>query len=110
MWVTSNIIVAPSHSHSHSHSHHNHNHNHNHGLGHNPLLCPFSADPSPCTCPPPGRRESVSAVEKERMKMGRRRKWDWGAVLAKCALPAGVVYFVMAWVEVLRREFEEGRC
>lgn len=41
--------------------------------------------------------------------MGRRRKWDWSAVGRECALPAGIIYFVMAWVEVLRREFESGR-
>ncbi|KAI0078009.1 hypothetical protein K474DRAFT_1684013 [Panus rudis PR-1116 ss-1] len=50
--------------------------------------------------------EGLAEVTKERMKMSRRRKWDWGAVGAKCALPAGLIYFVMAWVEVLRREFE----
>lgn len=32
------------------------------------------------------------------------RRWDWNAVLRACALPAGVVYFVMAWMLVLRRE------
>ncbi|PPQ87003.1 hypothetical protein CVT25_009512 [Psilocybe cyanescens] len=32
------------------------------------------------------------------------RRWDWG----ECALPAGVVYFVMAWAEQLRRELATG--
>jgi hypothetical protein len=32
------------------------------------------------------------------------RRWDWTEVGLKCALPMGVVYFVMAWAEALRRE------
>ncbi|KAF8183631.1 N-glycosylation protein-domain-containing protein [Pholiota molesta] len=34
------------------------------------------------------------------------RRWDWREVGVKCVLPAGVVYFVMAWAEQLRREWE----
>ncbi|KAG6906748.1 hypothetical protein DXG01_012278 [Tephrocybe rancida] len=33
------------------------------------------------------------------------RRWDWREVGVKCVLPAGIVYFVMAWAEQLRREF-----
>jgi len=33
------------------------------------------------------------------------RRWDWREVGIQCMLPAGVVYFVMAWAEQLRREF-----
>ena len=33
------------------------------------------------------------------------RRWDWKEVAVKCVLPAGLVYFVMAWAEQLRREF-----
>lgn len=36
------------------------------------------------------------------------RRWDWREVGVQCMLPAGMVYFVMAWAEALRREF--GRC
>jgi hypothetical protein len=32
------------------------------------------------------------------------RRWDWKEVGVKCMLPAGIVYFVMAWAEQLRRE------
>lgn len=32
------------------------------------------------------------------------RRWDWTEVGITCALPMGVVYFVMAWAEALRRE------
>ncbi|KAI0028810.1 N-glycosylation protein-domain-containing protein [Vararia minispora EC-137] len=32
------------------------------------------------------------------------RRWDWGAVGWRCALPVGLCYFVMAWAEVARRE------
>ncbi|KAI0631508.1 N-glycosylation protein-domain-containing protein [Trametes polyzona] len=50
---------------------------------------------------PPG-----SAVpEEELMRKGKRRRWDWAQVGVKCALPAGIVYCVMAWALVLRREF-----
>lgn len=43
----------------------------------------------------------VNAVER---RGGRR--WDWAVVGTRCALPAAICYFVMAWAEVLRREFE----
>ncbi|EIN06810.1 hypothetical protein PUNSTDRAFT_54178 [Punctularia strigosozonata HHB-11173 SS5] len=33
------------------------------------------------------------------------RRWDWRAVGIRCALPAGAVYFVMAWAEAIRREW-----
>jgi N-glycosylation protein len=33
------------------------------------------------------------------------RRWDWREVSLKCVLPAGILYFVMAWAEVLRREW-----
>jgi hypothetical protein len=33
------------------------------------------------------------------------RRWDWKEVGVKCVLPAGVLYFVMAWAEALRREW-----
>lgn len=36
------------------------------------------------------------------------RRWDWREVGVKCALPAGVVYFIMAWAEQLRRELAVG--
>ncbi|CDO73862.1 hypothetical protein BN946_scf185016.g19 [Trametes cinnabarina] len=42
--------------------------------------------------------------EEELMRKGKRRRWDWAQVGVKCALPAGVVYCVMAWALVLRRE------
>lgn len=34
----------------------------------------------------------------------RGRKWDWKDVCWKCAIPAGVCYFVMAWSGVVNRE------
>ena len=33
------------------------------------------------------------------------RRWNWKEVGLKCALPAGVLYFIMAWAEQLRREW-----
>lgn len=96
MWVTSNIIVFPQPHHS-SHSSHT-----SHSL--------HSSHASPSSSP---LRESsgesgTGALVKEKMKMTRKRKWDWGAVGRRCALPAALIYFVMAWVEVLRREVERG--
>ena len=38
------------------------------------------------------------------------RRWDWREVGLKCVLPAGIVYFVMAWAEMLRREWETTGC
>jgi hypothetical protein len=35
------------------------------------------------------------------------RRWDWREVAVQCLLPAGVLYFVMAWAEQLRREWSE---
>ncbi len=34
-----------------------------------------------------------------------KRWWDWKEVGLKCAVPAGVMYFVMAWGLLLAREF-----
>jgi hypothetical protein len=33
------------------------------------------------------------------------RRWDWREVGLQCVLPAGIVYFVMAWAEAFRREW-----
>ncbi|KAF8198381.1 N-glycosylation protein-domain-containing protein [Mycena galopus ATCC 62051] len=35
------------------------------------------------------------------------RRWDWREVAVQCMLPAGVLYFVMAWAEQLRREWSD---
>ncbi|KAJ7079359.1 N-glycosylation protein-domain-containing protein [Mycena crocata] len=35
------------------------------------------------------------------------RRWDWREVGLQCLLPAGVLYFVMAWAEQLRREWAD---
>jgi hypothetical protein len=40
--------------------------------------------------------------EETRKSVGRR--WDWGVVARACMLPAGCLYFVMAWVGAWRRE------
>ncbi|EIW52729.1 uncharacterized protein TRAVEDRAFT_134876 [Trametes versicolor FP-101664 SS1] len=50
---------------------------------------------------PPG-----SAVpEEELMRKSKRRRWDWAQVGVKCALPAGIIYTIMAWALLLKREF-----
>ena len=40
----------------------------------------------------------------------RRRRWDWNEVNRKCVLPAGVIYFIMAWAYMLRSEWELSQC
>lgn len=62
---------------------------------------------APTAAPAPPVHEPAASVE-EWMKMGRRRRWDWGTVGRQCALPAGVVYFVMAWAGLLLKEWERG--
>lgn len=32
------------------------------------------------------------------------RRWDWGEVIRKCALPAGMLYFITAWALILKDE------
>ena len=64
---------------------------------------------------------NATAVEENRRAYWKRwggggkwggRRWDWKEVGVKCVLPAGVVYFVMAWADQLRREwgFNGGQC
>lgn len=36
----------------------------------------------------------------------KKRWWDWKEVGIKCALPAALLYFFMAWALLLRREYE----
>ncbi|KIJ31466.1 hypothetical protein M422DRAFT_185957 [Sphaerobolus stellatus SS14] len=38
--------------------------------------------------------------------VGGQRRWDWTEVGVKCALPMGIMYFIMAWAEAFRREWE----
>jgi len=81
LWVTSNIGPAPP-----------------------PAV--ISAVPSPTSL----RRSvlaSAGGMRDEWMRL-RRRRWDWGEVGRKCVLPAGIVYFVMAWMDLLRKEWERG--
>jgi hypothetical protein len=61
------------------------------------------------------RRSNPDEMGEGRKRRGRWRggkeggqMWDWGEVGAQCIFPAAIVYFVMAWTEVLRREF--GSC
>ncbi|KAG8850836.1 hypothetical protein FRB96_009573 [Tulasnella sp. 330] len=43
-----------------------------------------------------------------RMRIRRKRRWDWTKVYRKCVLPASVVYVVMAWSMLLDRELTKG--
>ncbi|EPS94672.1 hypothetical protein FOMPIDRAFT_1133944 [Fomitopsis schrenkii] len=58
--------------------------------------------------PSPLRRSllaGASGMREEWIRL-RRRHWDWNDVIRKCVLPAGAIYFVMAWADMLRREWE----
>ena len=84
LWVTSNIGPAPA-------------------------PAPRIAQP---TSPSPLRRSllaSASGMRDEWIRL-RRRRWDWNEVNRKCVLPAGVIYFIMAWAYMLRSEWELSRC
>jgi len=73
------------------------NHNHNHKS-------------SPNSKHRPGMRAFRTGADWYRFKGGQwgGRRWDWDEVVWKCALPAGVVYTVMAWAAEGRREFGAG--
>jgi hypothetical protein len=45
---------------------------------------------------------------KKTPEIRRQRRCDWNEILAQAGLPMCVCYFVMAWVEVWRREFGSG--
>ncbi|KAJ7595123.1 N-glycosylation protein-domain-containing protein [Mycena floridula] len=53
----------------------------------------------------PGDRGSDRGERWRGGKWGGRR-WDWRQVGIKCMLPVGMLYFVMAWAEQIRRELE----
>ncbi|KAG8214737.1 hypothetical protein J3R82DRAFT_9826 [Butyriboletus roseoflavus] len=55
-----------------------------------------------CAVPDRLRSRRVAAGEETRKLTG--RKWDWGVVARVCMLPAGCLYFVMAWIGAWRRE------
>jgi hypothetical protein len=42
---------------------------------------------------------------RRKFKWNTSRRWDWKEVGIKCVLPAGMVYFVMAWLGEMRREW-----
>jgi len=52
-----------------------------------------------------GEAEGIWILEKMGWWKWGGRRWDWGEVGVQCMLPAGMVYFVMAWAGALRREF-----
>ncbi|KAF9560420.1 hypothetical protein CPC08DRAFT_636672 [Agrocybe pediades] len=79
IWVTSNLWWEKEDGHSHTHGH-----------GRSSLSQSQQA-------------QSGAAADDTSGKWGGRR-WDWREVGVKCVLPAGIVYFVMAWAEQLRRE------
>ncbi|KAH9933973.1 N-glycosylation protein-domain-containing protein [Epithele typhae] len=63
--------------------------------------------PIPSYPPPPASAAAThppASAEEELMRRGKRRVWDWAQVLTRCALPAGVVYFAMAWALAVRAD------
>lgn len=92
MWVTSNLVVPVQH------------HHHQEGGGQSGRGGSRRGSRS-------GSRMDVAGVgvaQKDGEATPRRsgRRWDWGEVTRRCVLPMGVCYFVMAWAEVGRREWE----
>lgn len=50
---------------------------------------------------------SMTGLGGTNMVDGRKKRfWDWKEVGMKCVLPAAVLYFVMTWGLLLRREWE----
>ncbi|KDQ57978.1 hypothetical protein JAAARDRAFT_253155 [Jaapia argillacea MUCL 33604] len=93
LWVTSNLEAVhdgQSHSTSHPREHPlSHSHDRIHASANGTTARPRSGGRWE-------RRLGVAGVGDRRL--------DWGEIGVKCALPAGVVYFVMAWVGVLQGE------
>ena len=48
--------------------------------------------------------DATKRVQPHRLRLTSRR-WDWKEVGVKAVLPAGVLYFVMAWADEVRREW-----
>ena len=63
--------------------------------------------PAPASVHVPHAQAHAHAPDdtEEHMRKRRHRRWDWARVGVDCALPAGIVYAVMAWALVLRGEF-----
>ena len=94
---------------------------------HPPCTSPSSASGSiaPCTCPSSTLVQHSTATttataslntsphahahqgprSRRKFKWNTSRRWDWKEVGIKCVLPAGMVYFVMAWLGEMRREW-----
>ncbi|KAJ7074708.1 N-glycosylation protein-domain-containing protein [Mycena amicta] len=65
-------------------------------------------DPQPPPPPPNKQSKPKPKTNAGWRRFGGRwggRRWDWREVGIHCMLPAGVLYFVMAWAEQLRREW-----
>ncbi|EJD00286.1 uncharacterized protein FOMMEDRAFT_158955 [Fomitiporia mediterranea MF3/22] len=82
IWVTSNLFITGRAPDGHGHHHHVNGHANGNGIG-------------------------INGYGKvQRLREGRvgPRRWDWGEMLTKCALPAGVLYFVTAWGLIFKDE------
>ncbi|KAI9462199.1 hypothetical protein HD554DRAFT_1453456 [Boletus coccyginus] len=70
----------------------------------NLLLSPRSGSKTNLTSAVPDRLRPRRALVGEETRKLTGRKWDWGIVARVCMLPAGCLYFVMAWIGAWRRE------
>lgn len=68
------------------------------------LLSTSSGSRINLTCAVPDRLRPTRVVGGEESRKLIGRKWDWGIVARVCVLPAGCLYFVMAWIGAWRRE------
>lgn len=70
----------------------------------NLLLSPRSGSKTNLTSAVPDRLRPRRALVGEETRKLTGRKWDWRIVARVCMLPAGCLYFVMAWIGAWRRE------
>ncbi|KAK7039455.1 N-glycosylation protein-domain-containing protein [Favolaschia claudopus] len=69
-----------------------------------------SNTPSPGPTPPNSKHAAVKGGWRRFGGRWGGRRWDWREVAVQCMLPAGVLYFIMAWAEQLRREWSDSEC
>lgn len=61
--------------------------------------------PSSLSSSHPHLRSHQGPRPRRKFKWNSSRRWDWKEVGMKCVLPGGMVYFVMAWLGEMRREW-----
>lgn len=47
-----------------------------------------------------------AGLRSDAMGNAKGRRWNWSRVLEKCVAPPGIIYIIMAWALLLKREFD----